>query len=60
MTTHDTWILVSVPSGRGSRGIAARLGLALLGMSAPRPDRTRRSVALDRVARPLPVQRPFC
>lgn len=60
MTTHDTWILVSIPSRRSGRGIAARVGLMLLGWSEHRRDRSPRSVDPSRAARALPAQRPFC
>lgn len=60
MTAHDTWILVSVPTRGSTRGIATRLGLALLGWSEQRRDRPQRSVDLGRAARPTSAPRPFC
>jgi hypothetical protein len=60
MTTHDTWILVSVPGRPSARRVTTRVGLALLAWSEQRPARRHRSVELGRVERPLPAPRPFC
>lgn len=60
MSTHDTWILVSIPSRRSFRGVAVRIGLALLGWAERRRDTAGRTVELGRVARPALAARPFC
>jgi len=60
MSTHDTWILVSIPTRRTSQGIAVRVGLGLLAWAERHRDRHRRTIELCRVARPVTAQRPFC
>jgi hypothetical protein len=60
MTTHDTWILVSIPDRRTGRGLAARIALRLLSWAEHRDGRPGRSVELDRIERPALAQRPFC
>ena len=58
MSTHDTWILVSIPTRPMGHGMAARIGLRLLAWAEH--ERPRRSVSLDRVERPALAARPFC
>lgn len=64
MSTHDTWILVSVP--RHERGVpdlgrlATRAGIALIAWGGRPRRRAARSIDLHRVERTAAPQRPFC